>query len=33
MSTEAFGEMDPLVETADGVAEARNRRVEIYLER
>ena len=33
MSAEAFGEMDPLLETADGVAEARNRRVEVYLER
>ena len=33
MSTEAFGEMDPLIETPDGVAEAQNRRVEIYLER
>ena len=33
MSAEAFGEMDPLVETADGVSEARNRRVEVYLDR
>lgn len=33
MSTEAFGEMDQLVETADGVSEARNRRVEVYLVR
>ncbi len=33
MSTAAFGELNPLVPTADGVAEARNRRVEIYLER
>ena len=33
MSTEAFGEMDPLIETADGVSEARNRRVEVYLVR
>ncbi len=33
MSAEAFGEVDPLIPTADGVAEARNRRVEIYLER
>ncbi|HWL48054.1 MAG TPA: OmpA family protein, partial [Sphingomonadaceae bacterium] len=29
MSTEAFGESRPLVETADGVREPQNRRVEI----
>jgi len=29
MTTEAFGESRPLVETADGVSEAQNRRVEI----
>lgn len=28
----AFGETDPAVPTADGVAEPRNRRVEIYIE-
>ncbi len=31
MKTEACGESRPLVETADGVREARNRRVEITL--
>ena len=29
MSTEAFGESRPLVDTADGVREPQNRRVEI----
>ena len=29
MTTEAFGESRPLVETADGVREPQNRRVEI----
>ena len=29
MSTEAFGESKPLVDTADGVREPQNRRVEI----
>jgi outer membrane protein OmpA-like peptidoglycan-associated protein len=29
MSTEAYGESRPLVETADGVREPQNRRVEI----
>jgi outer membrane protein OmpA-like peptidoglycan-associated protein len=29
MTTEAFGEGRPLVETADGVREPQNRRVEI----
>ncbi|HWH16856.1 MAG TPA: OmpA family protein, partial [Allosphingosinicella sp.] len=29
MATEAFGESRPLVETADGVREPQNRRVEI----
>ena len=33
MTTEAFGETELLVETPDEVAEARNRRVEIYLDR
>jgi OOP family OmpA-OmpF porin len=28
----AFGESDPALPTADGLAEAKNRRVEIYLE-
>jgi outer membrane protein OmpA-like peptidoglycan-associated protein len=27
----AFGETRPLVETADGTAEPRNRRVELYV--
>jgi outer membrane protein OmpA-like peptidoglycan-associated protein len=31
ISTEAKGEADPLVPTADGVAEPQNRRVEINL--
>lgn len=31
MTTEAFGESRPLVETQDGVSEAQNRRVEIYF--
>ena len=31
ISTEAFGESRPLVETADGVREPQNRRVEINL--
>jgi outer membrane protein OmpA-like peptidoglycan-associated protein len=31
MSTEAFGESRPLVETADGVREPQNRRVEITM--
>lgn len=31
ISTEAFGERNPLVETADGVREPQNRRVEIKL--
>jgi outer membrane protein OmpA-like peptidoglycan-associated protein len=29
MTTEAFGESRPLIETADGVSEPQNRRVEI----
>jgi outer membrane protein OmpA-like peptidoglycan-associated protein len=29
ISTEAFGETAPLVQTADGVREAQNRRVEV----
>ncbi|MEA3048644.1 MAG: OmpA-OmpF porin, family, partial [Sphingomonadales bacterium] len=29
MTTQAFGESRPLVETADGVREPQNRRVEI----
>jgi len=29
MTTEAFGESKPLVDTADGVREPQNRRVEI----
>lgn len=29
ISTEAFGESAPLVQTADGVREAQNRRVEV----
>ena len=29
MTTEAFGETKPLVETADGVREPQNRRVQI----
>ena len=31
LSTEAFGESRPLVETADGVREPQNRRVEITM--
>jgi outer membrane protein OmpA-like peptidoglycan-associated protein len=31
ISTEAFGESRPLVETADGVREPQNRRVEITM--
>ena len=31
ISSEAFGESDPLVETADGVREPQNRRVEINV--
>ncbi len=33
MRKEAFGETELLVETPDGVPEAKNRRVEIYLDR